>query len=208
MMPNEKPEQPAYPSESAEKWAKAHKLAEAGDEKKLRDLLTEMDLSPRLCRLFVVAVAEESELAQVEAAGEGMAERFAALGDEMAFASQRQAADLEESRKLRAEQRQLQAERLAAQKAIAAASAAAVQRQWLGLWLPELFGQEPPAHAGFFSSSQPAPKTADAARALGITDLYAVSPWRKVESTEHTEQKKRQYVSFSPLAPKIERAPR
>jgi hypothetical protein len=66
---------PLFPLESAEKWAAIRKTAEGGNAKKLRDLLEEIELSPKLSPVFTVAVAEEAELQAVVAAGEGQAER-------------------------------------------------------------------------------------------------------------------------------------
>ncbi len=190
----------SYPAESPELWKKIHDAA-AKDDKKLRDLLTEADLLPQLAKMFVAAVQEESELAAIEKAGDGMAERFASLGQELALLGATVPTKLEKMREQIEQQQQLRAQRLACERAVDSAKRASSQRQWLLAWLPELFSQSVPKHAGMLSSLQVAEKTANVARGLGVTGLYSVGVdgWRKVgESSEQTERK-RKYVSFSPL---------
>lgn len=171
----------------------------------LRDTLTAMDLSPRLGKLFTVAVAEEIELSATIAAGEGQDEKVRTLGEEIAFLMQRQAKTLEESRKQAEQKQQLQAGRLAAERAVASAKTASRQRAWLRFWLAELFGEEPPPHAGPLSSLMPSPKVFDAMVNLKIGGTaYAIGPdgWRKVNESTETDRPKRRYTSFSPLAPR------
>ena len=193
-----------YPLESPEAWQAVRTTAEKGDTPAVKAALEAMDLSPRLSKLFVAAVAEERELDATVAAGEGMAEKFVTLGEEIAFLLHRQPKTIEESRKQAEQQQQLRAERLAAERAVAAAKAAGRQRAWLRLWLPELFSEIPPPHAGPLSGLQPSPKTFDAATALGVANFYNLSQdsWRKVGEQQNEDRPKRKYTSFSPLVPK------
>ena len=69
---------------------------------------------------------------------------------------------------------------------------------------PELFSELPPPSAGPLSGLPTAPKTFDAAVSLKITGRYCVGPdgWRKISESNEQTERKRKYVSFSPLAPK------
>jgi len=199
---NETTKQPAtYPAESPEKWAAVRTAAEEGDTSETAAALQTMELSRRLASLMIVAAAEEMELRQIEAAGQGQAEKFADLGRELAFSSLAQPSGIEDAKELAERQQQLRAERLKAQRAIDAAEHAKSQRRWIALWLPELFGHTPPPHAGYLSNVMVAPKTGAAANALK-SDVYAIASWRAAGEHTTDETKRRRYTSFSPLAPK------
>jgi hypothetical protein len=138
-----------YPAETPELWAQVKAAATAGDETTLRDTLTAMDLSPRLGKLFTVAVGEEAELAAIEKASEGMAEKVRGIEEQWGFIhASPTPTKIEKMRELAAERQQLAAERLQSQRAIAAAERARGQRQWLHFWIPELFGLPALDHAG------------------------------------------------------------
>jgi hypothetical protein len=193
-----------YPSESPEKWARLRKLAEAGDEKKTRDALSEMDLSPKLAKLFITAAAEDAELAEIEKAGEAAGP---ALQEAMTFlralVNVKEPSSVEEALKRDSERRKYAAQAGAAEQAVSAAAGASGHRRWLRLWLAEQFGETPPTRGGIFGSSQPSPRTVQAAAAVGIEQHYAISPWRKVgQREEDTTQPRRRYTSFSPVAPR------
>jgi hypothetical protein len=189
----------SYLSENAEKWAKLCKLCEAADDAKARALLIELDLSPKLARLFTEAVSEEKELAATVAAGEGAAEQLKAADDELFLLRVIPATTREQIQQTSADRARLLAECLAARRAIDAADRARIHRTWLRKWLAELWGEVPPPHAGYLSGLQPSPKTAEIAANLGC-DLWTVGAWRK--QTNNGDQPKRKFVSFSPLIAK------
>ena len=199
-------QEPIYLSESRELWTAVRAAAEAGDDAKVRDLLAEMDLSPRLAKLFVVGVAEQAELAQVEKAGEGQGERFVALGEELALLGVNVPTKIEKLREQNQQIAQLRAARLAAERAVSAAKIAVRQKLWLENWLAELFGHPTLPHAGVLSALQPSPKVFDVAASLRLGGtIYGVNDngWRKIaENNQQTETKRRRYQSFSPVAPR------
>ena len=198
---NEKPALPIYPSESPEKWLQLRAACEKGDDVAVRAACEGMDLSARLSKLFVVAVAEETELQQIIAAAEGMAEKFVSLGQEFCLLTAIAPTKIEKIREQIEQQQTLRDERLKAQRAVAAAERATSNLRWLELWLPELFGKVPPPHAGHLGNVQPSPKTTDIAQKNGIDAFYSVGSdsWRKIGGDQ---TRKRKYTSFSPLAPR------
>jgi hypothetical protein len=203
---NEASKGPVYASETPELWAQVKAAATAGDEMTLRDLLTAMDLSPRLGKLFTVAVAEEAELAAIEKAGEGQAEKVRSIEEQLCFLNAAAApTKIEKMREVAEQRQQLQAERLAAERAVAAAKTASRQRAWLRFWLTELFGEQPLEHGGVLSSLQPSPKVFDVAASLKIGgNVYMVGEngWRKINESNEADKPRRRYTSFSPATPR------
>jgi len=146
---NEATKAPTYPAESVEKWAKVKEAAAAADTSAVQAALEAMNLSRRLAPLMIAAVAEETELAAIEKAGEGMADKLRGIEEQWGFIhASPTPTKIEKMRELAAERQQLAAERLQSQRAIAAAERARGQRQWLHFWIPELFGLPALDHAG------------------------------------------------------------
>jgi hypothetical protein len=203
---NDAKQPPVYPQESVELWAQVKAAATAGDETNLRDTLTKMDLSPRLAKLFTVAVGEEIELTATIAASEGMAEKVRNIEDQLCFLNAAAApTKIEKMREVAEQRQQLQAERLAAERAVAAAKTASRQRAWLTFWLTELFGEDPLDHAGVLSSLMPSPKVFDVMVNLKIGGTaYAIGPdgWRKINESTETDKPRRRYTAFSPATPR------
>jgi hypothetical protein len=203
---NEATKAPTYPAESVEKWAKVKEAAAAADTSAVQAALEAMNLSRRLAPLMIAAVAEETELAAIEKAGEGMADKLRGIEEQWGFIhASPPPTKIEKMRELAAERKQLADERLQAQRAIAAAKTASRQRAWLQFWLAEVFGEDPLDHAGCLSSLMPSPKVFDAMVNLRIAGtVYAIGPdgWRKVNESNEQDRPRRRYASFSPTAPR------
>ena len=97
MNPNET-EAPKFPSESPAGWTRVRKAAEGGDTEKTGKTLEAMDLPPRLAKLMVAAVAEETELSAVEKAADGLPEKLAAMEFEGSIAGQITSSTIEQGR--------------------------------------------------------------------------------------------------------------
>ena len=172
---NEQTKQPTYPAESPDGWKKVFAAAEKADTSKVQASLEAMDLPRRLIPLKIAEVAEDAELAAVEKAGEGQAEKLRELQQELGFLIVAKPETVEKAREVAKKSQQLRDACVTAQRAIDAAERARSQRRWLHLWDAPLFGEQEPPHAGHLSMLPMAPKTADAAIALGITGFYCVS---------------------------------
>jgi hypothetical protein len=197
---------PLFLNESPALWLQVRQAAEAGDMLAVQVALEAMDLPRRLGRLMIAAVGEDGELAAIEKAGGGQAERFARLGEELALLGVNVPTKLEKLREQNERMAQLRADRIAAQRADSAGKIAARQKLWLENWLPELFGNSPGVRGGLLSGLQPAPKTFDAMVAAGLAGTeYQVGDrgWRKLNQVGNDRtQPRRRYQSFSPLAPR------
>jgi hypothetical protein len=192
---------PTFPDESPKLWQAVKTAAEAGDLEKVKAALSPMELSPRLAKLFTVAIAEHTELTATEAAAEGMDVKLQSLGFRLCALNAAKPGTVKELEKAAAECADLRQQVAAAQQAIAAAQVAARQKLWIALWLAPLFGQQELPHAGPISGLPTAPKTSTVATELGIgANVYAVGPngWRKIATIEQPERK-RKFTSFSPL---------
>jgi hypothetical protein len=202
-MQNEKETAPTFPKESLELWGKIRAASEKPDPKKLKDLLAEAELPPKMVSVFPVAVAEEKELlAIIEApapGGQGSQEMLAGL---TWIAANAKPTTLEEAQKLAAERVRLTAELSAAQTHSAQVQQAQRYLAWLRGFFSELFGLPLPQGKGALSMLMPSPKAGEVLYTAGVVDLWRVAAWRdgggKPEETL-AEKRRKVFSSFNPI---------
>jgi hypothetical protein len=192
---------PPEQKESPEAWARLRKHLEAGDWTKCEADLTAMGLSPKLKNLFATAVAEERELGEIEAAGEGMAEKFEKLSGKLKFYMAATVKSLDECEKIAAQIKKTQADATLALIACEAAKKAARYRQYFHTWLPGLFGLPPvenPQHSGALSGFAIPPKLFQAGTAIKgqrRINFYEFNSWRDFDAPAG-ETPRRKYSTF------------
>jgi hypothetical protein len=196
---------PPEQKESPEAWARLRKHLEAGDWTKCEADLTAMGLSPKLKNLFATAVAEERELGEIEAAGEGMAEKFETLSAKLRYLLTVTPKDISEVEKIGDKISELRIECNSALVARDAARRAQKMRRHLHNWVGELFGLEPinGEHSGHLSGGVLPTKTYAAAVAIKgqrRIDLYVANSWRDFDLPAG-ETPRRKYSTFAPSNP-------
>jgi hypothetical protein len=196
---------PPTPSETPAGWEKLRKHLEAGDWTKCEADLTAMGLSPKLKNLFATALQEERELAAVEKASEGMAEKFSQLSAKLKYFLSAVPKGIDDAEKINNKISELRIECNSALVAREAGQRAHRMREHLKNWVGELFGLEPitSVHSGHLSGGVLPPKTcAEAAAIKGqrAINLYVTNSWRDFDLPVG-EQKRRHYQTFAPSNP-------
>jgi len=195
---------PVFSAETPERWQAVHDAAAAGDETGLKNLLVEMELSPRLARAFIAAIAEERELSDIIARREAAQAEVDTIRGAAAFAPPAPK-NAKEAVAIVASQRGAMARAVDCERALSVAAAADRYLRWLHLFLSEFFGKPLPLTAAYLLAGPiESPKTGDELRAAGVSDaaLYTPGGWRAVGQQDSQDKPRRRYTSFSPVAPR------
>ena len=200
-MQNEQPTV-AFPLESPATWAKIRKAAEAADTKKVSELLREMKLREEMTSAFIVAVSEERELAAIVKGPDSDNGRGREVQASLEFLANAKPATVVEAMELAAQRVKLVPEQAAIVSRAIDAQQAERYLFWLHGFLSELFGLPLPTAKGHISGHMESPKTAEALRNIGITNLYVIAGWRQTEEALSTAARRRRtYSSFAPKPP-------
>ncbi len=192
-----KPVQP-YPAESAESWTKLRKCVAKNDLDGAQAALTKMELSPKLAKLFAIAIDEEVELAAIEAAGVGQREKYDAANVQLRGLHQFHPQTIEAAAEWSAKVSALQGEAQTAGRLADAGEDAKINRNFLHLWLAPLWGESEPEAKGVLGSLRPPAKTQQIASSLAV-DLWKLSSWRQLDR-QNAPPRKRTFRSFVPAA--------
>jgi hypothetical protein len=191
---------PPVAAETPAGWEKLRKHLDAGDWVKAGADLEAMALSKKLVQLFSTALAEEKELAEIEAAGTNMDKRFEELSAKLRYFLSVIPKSADDAEKTSDKISQLKTDCNSALVARDAARRAHRMRRHLHNWIPQLFGLEPidGEHSGHLSGGILPPKTFAAAAAIkGMRpiNLYKTNSWRDFDLPVG-ETPRRKYSTF------------
>lgn len=172
-----------------ERWAKIRPPCEKRDVAKATNAMADAGIDPRAYELFCIALAYTREAAETEKAAEGMHEIRRDTAEELRMLRSAQPISVDESRRIRAEIKELQGKHDRAIFAIEAARLATIRLRGLTERLPGLFGVEKPLPV---MSDVPAAYRIELER-VGLPDIR--DPWRHLNPLRALVEPSKRYTT-------------
>jgi len=173
--------------------------AQEKDREKVYGLLERLGLARECAALFVTALREERQLAEVQTAGEGCEARCGLISREATDLTHIQPATPEAAVELATRKEALRIEYAENRQKANAAERARSGRRWLRTWLHVLFEGEPrPRSDGALGSfSLLAPATVAIAGRIGVKfdDFYKLDSWRNLRQPDAPPPPRRRFTT-------------